>query len=122
MTDQEQKKVFANNLTNLISASGKTQKEVAKDLGVNPQTLNVWCTGKSIPKVSKIQMIADYFKVGKSQLVDQADYSGGGGVAPIDVVYSNHDEKTLIEGFRTMPKSQQHKLLAYYYALKEGLE
>lgn len=70
MTDEEQKRIFAKNLTYYISLSGKQQKEVAKDLGYSPTTFNTWCVGKIIPSAGKIQHIADYFKIGKSDLLD----------------------------------------------------
>ena len=40
----------------------------------------------------------------------------------VDYMYQNEDEQILIEGYRNMPKSQQYKLMAYYYALMEGKE
>lgn len=71
MNQEEQKRIFAMNLTNLVSASGKMQKEIAEDLGIKNTTFNNWCKGIALPTVSKIQMLADYFKVGKSALVDE---------------------------------------------------
>lgn len=44
-TPEEQKMIFAKNLNNYIRLSGKQQKEVAKELGMSPTTLNTW--GKS---------------------------------------------------------------------------
>ena len=75
MTDDEQKKIFAKNLNRYISLNQKQQKEVADDLGVNPTTLNMWCKGNSIPKVSMIQKLADYFRIGKSDLTDERENS-----------------------------------------------
>ena len=74
MTDDEQKKIFAKNLNKYISLNQKQQKEVADDLGINPTTLNMWCKGNSIPKVSVIQKLADYFRIGKSDLTDEKEY------------------------------------------------
>ena len=71
MTDEEQKKIFAKNLNRYIYLSGKQQKEVAKDLGYSPTTFNTWCVGKIIPSAGKIQKIADYFHIGKSDLLDE---------------------------------------------------
>lgn len=70
MTDEEQKKIFAKNLNYYISNSGKQQKEVAEDLGFQQTTFNTWCTGKILPKMGKIQAIADYFDVFKSDLLE----------------------------------------------------
>lgn len=70
MTDDEQKKIFSKNLNRYIYQSGKQQKEVAQDLGYSPTTFNTWCVGKIIPSAGKIQKIADYFNIGKSDLLD----------------------------------------------------
>ncbi len=75
MTDGEQKKIFAKNLNKYISLNQKQQKEVADDLGINPTTLNMWCKGNSMPKVSIIQKLADYFRIGKSDLTDEKENS-----------------------------------------------
>lgn len=70
MTNEEQRRIFARNLNFYIAANNQTQKEFAFNIGENPTTVNMWCKGKSIPPVSKIQKIADYFKIGKSDLTD----------------------------------------------------
>lgn len=71
MTDEEQKRIFAKNLNKYIALNQKQQIDVAKDLGINPTTLNMWCKGNSMPNVGKIQKLADYFKIGKSDLTDE---------------------------------------------------
>lgn len=70
MTDEEQKRIFSKNLNFYISNSGKQQKEVAKDLDISPTTFNTWCVGKIMPRMGKVQKIADYFGIGKSDLID----------------------------------------------------
>ena len=70
MTDEEQKRIFVNNLNRYISLNQKQQIDVAKDLGINPTTFNMWCKGNSMPNVGKIQKLADYFGIGKSDLTD----------------------------------------------------
>lgn len=70
MTDEEQKRIFSKNLNYYINLSGKQQKEIAKDLGYPATTFNTWCMGKVIPGMGKVQKIADYLKIGKSDLLD----------------------------------------------------
>lgn len=70
MTEEEQKRVFSKNIRRYIEESGKQQKEIANDLGISPTTFNTWCVGKILPRAGKIQMLADYFKIGKSDLLD----------------------------------------------------
>lgn len=71
MTDEEQKKIFSKNLNYYISQSGKQQKEIAAILGYGPTTFNTWCVGKIVPSAGKIQKIADYFGISKSDLLDE---------------------------------------------------
>lgn len=71
MNDIDQKRIFAQNLNRLLSESGKSQKEVANDLGVSPQTFNTWCQAIALPRMGKVQKLADYFKVGKTDLIDE---------------------------------------------------
>ena len=70
MTELEQKRIFSKNLNKLISKSDKKQVDIASDIGVSPQTFNTWVKGIAIPRMNKIQALADYFGVSKSDLVD----------------------------------------------------
>ena len=71
MTDEKQREIFANNLSYYVANSGKQQKDIAKALGFNQKTFNGWCNGLSMPTMGKIQALADYFGIGKSDLVDE---------------------------------------------------
>ena len=70
MTELEQKKIFSRNLNRLIEKSDKKQIDIASDLNVSPQALNTWVKGIAIPRMNRIQALADYFGVSKSDLVD----------------------------------------------------
>lgn len=71
MSDEKQKKIFSRNLAYYLEKSGKKQKEVAQAIGVIPQTFNTWYTGQSIPRIGSIQSLADYFGIGKSDLIEE---------------------------------------------------
>lgn len=71
MNDIEQKKIFSKNLNNLLSQRNKTQKEVADAISVSPQTFNTWCQGIALPRMGKVQRLADYFNIEKSDLIDE---------------------------------------------------
>lgn len=49
----------------------KTQKEVADAISVSPQTFNTWCQGIALPRMGKVQKLADYFHIEKSDLIDE---------------------------------------------------
>ena len=70
MADEEQKIIFSKNLNKYLSRSQKTQKEVAAAINVSPQTFNTWCQGIALPRMGKVQKLADYFGILKSDLID----------------------------------------------------
>lgn len=67
---RSQKEIFASNLKHLLDIHDLAQVDVAKAIGVSPQTFNTWVKGVAIPRMGKIQALADYFGVLKSELVD----------------------------------------------------
>ena len=71
MSEDKQKLIFQKNLISLIESSGKTQLEIAKSIGVSPQTFNTWCKGIAIPRMGKVQALADYFHINKSDLIEE---------------------------------------------------
>lgn len=71
MSDDVQKKIFTKNLNSYIEQRGKTQLEIAKSIGVSPQTFNTWCQGIAIPRMGKVQALADYFHINKSDLIEE---------------------------------------------------
>lgn len=70
MVKDKQKAIFSENLNSYIVKSEKTQLEIAKSIGVSPQTFNTWCKGIAIPRMGKVQALADYFNINKSDLIE----------------------------------------------------
>lgn len=70
MSDELQKKIFAKNLRHYLDRENKTQKEVADAIGVSPQTFNTWLQMVALPRMGKVQALADYFGVNKSDLLE----------------------------------------------------
>lgn len=68
---EEQKEIFAENLNRLVNSRNLSQREIATRLNVSPQTFNTWIQGKAIPRMGKIQLLADYFKIEKSDLIEK---------------------------------------------------
>ena len=68
---EEQKEIFAKNLNRLVNSRNLSQREIAARINVSPQTFNTWIQGKAIPRMGKIQLLADYFKIEKSDLIEK---------------------------------------------------
>ena len=71
MSDELQKKIFAKNLRHYLDRENKTQKEVADAIGVSPQTFNTWLQMVALPRMGKVQALADYFGINKSDLLEE---------------------------------------------------
>lgn len=71
MADDEYKKIFAKNLKHYMVASGKNQMDLMRDLGLSSSTVSNWCTGSKLPRMDKVQMLADYFHILKSDLLEE---------------------------------------------------
>ena len=64
------KEVFSRNLKRYLEISGKTQREVAAAVNVSTGTFCDWVNGRLYPRMNKVQKLADYFGVQKSDLVE----------------------------------------------------
>lgn len=64
------KEVFAKNLKRYIEEKGILQKELADIVGVSSTSVNDWVNGKKFPRIDKIEMLADYFGILKSDLIE----------------------------------------------------
>lgn len=53
----------------LMKEHNKTAYQVSKDTGVSQTILSYWKSGRSTPKVDKLKIIADYFKVDVNDLL-----------------------------------------------------
>lgn len=65
------KKVFAKNLKRYIEKSGKDRNEICKDLGLKYSTFSEWVNANKYPRIDKIELLANYFNIHKSDLIEE---------------------------------------------------
>ena len=68
-----QKEIFSKNLKRLVTNSNLSQREIAISINVSPQTFNTWINSIAIPRMTSIQLLADYFNVEKSDLIENVN-------------------------------------------------
>ena len=73
MSEQEYGKVIAKNLKRIAYESGKTQADIAKDLGINKKTVSSWFRGTRTPRMDKVDLLCRYFNCKRSDILE--DYS-----------------------------------------------
>ena len=108
MTDNEQKRIFSKNLSNILSVRKLTQLEVSNAIGVSHQTFNTWYKGKAIPRMDKIQLLADYFHIKMSDLIEPPAAPVAPAAAPDDF---NALEVEIVHRFRAADEYDQTSVL-----------
>ena len=69
------KKIFAKNLNYYMTTNNKTQSDLVTDLNLTASTVSDWANGMKYPRVDKMQLLADYFGILKSDLTEEHETS-----------------------------------------------
>lgn len=70
MSEEEYRRIFVKRLKFYMDSQNVTQADLIKDLGYSSSTVSNWCTGTKLPRMDKIQALADYFGINKSDLIE----------------------------------------------------
>lgn len=65
------KKVFSKNLSRICSEKGITQTDLARALNISKSTISSWFVGERLPRMGKVEMLADYLGVLKTDLLEE---------------------------------------------------
>ena len=125
MSDSEQKRIFQKNLLKYMSSCDKTQKEIADAIGVSPQTFNTWCQGIALPRMGKVQLLADYFHINKSDLIEEKDdspnyYYDNETREIAQEIFENPDLKSLFDMSRKMPPDRLKAHIEFMKKLQDS--
>lgn len=71
MSNIGNKETLARNLSKYVEMSGKSKRALAEEFGVAYSTFNDWTNGKKYPRIDKIELMANYFKILKSDLIEE---------------------------------------------------
>lgn len=70
MSDLGNKEVMANNLQRYMKKHNKSRNDISRDLDVPYTTVTAWINADTYPRIDKIEMLANYFNIEKSDLVE----------------------------------------------------
>ena len=103
----DNKEIFSINLKRMMEQRGISRQDLSKILGVSYFTLSDWVNGKKYPRMDKVEMLADYFGVLKSDLIED---KGMNKTLP-QVQQLTEGETALLELFRQIPEDAQKMYL-----------
>lgn len=71
MINNESKKIMAENIERLMDKKGVSNQQLCDDLNIKYTTFLDWKKGVTYPRIGKVEMLADYFGVKKSDLIEE---------------------------------------------------
>ena len=70
MSDEIYKKIFSKNLNHYMKINEKNQSDIINDLGFNKSAVSTWCNGTRLPRMDKVDALAKYFGISRSDLIE----------------------------------------------------
>jgi len=71
MSEEPYQKIFSRNLNYYMELNKKSQTDLINDLGFNKSAVSTWCNGTRLPRMDKVEMLARYFNVNRSDLIEE---------------------------------------------------
>jgi transcriptional regulator with XRE-family HTH domain len=69
--EMDNKNIFAANLKRYMDLREKSRRDISEDLGISYFTVTDWVKGKKYPRMDKVEKLADYFGIKKSDLIEE---------------------------------------------------
>lgn len=71
MGELESKEVLAENIKYYMDKYHKTRNEICETLNIKYSTFSDWVNAKKYPRIDKIELLASYFGISKSDLIEK---------------------------------------------------
>ena len=68
--DMDNKEIFSRNLNYYMNEKNKSRRDVAEAIGVSYFTFTDWVKGKTYPRMDKVELLARYFGIKISDLIE----------------------------------------------------
>mgnify|MGYP003304684355 CR=1 FL=1 len=100
----DSRNIFAENLQKYMDENNVSRKDLSEALKISYYTVTSWVNGSKYPRMDKVEMIANYFGIQKSDLIEEKD------PANTDDGLTESQRK-LIEFAKTLDEVQAGKVL-----------
>lgn len=117
MQEERYKLIFSNNLKYYMAQRDKSQIDIINDLGFNKSAVSTWCNGTRLPRMDKVDALAVYLGVKRSDLIEERDAAPA---SPEPVALSAH-EGEIITAYRNASDDTQLAVCAVL-GVKRGSE
>lgn len=112
MGEEYYKQIFSKNLKYYMDLNNKTQTDLINDLNLNKSAVSTWCNGTRLPRMDKVDLLAKYFKINRSDLIEERNhteeqpsyYLNEDARDMAQFLYENPDYKVLFDASRKVRK------------------
>ncbi len=103
MNTEAYARTIAKNLKRLAYDNNKTQADMARELGINKQTISSWMNGQRIPRMNKIDLLCEYFNCRRVDILEP--------YIPKPLETMTAFERNIILAYRNAPEAMQDAVL-----------
>lgn len=89
MSDLGNKEIFSKNLRYYMTINNKTRIDLCRDLDFKYTTFTDWYNGNIYPGIDKIEKIANYFRIEKSDLIEDSEKRKNSSNSAIVFIYGS---------------------------------
>lgn len=117
----DSKNIFSRNLRYQMEKNGKSRQEVATALGISYFTITSWVNGSKYPRMDKVEMLANYFGILKSDLIEEKTEEHREmqkkNDALSDIVIRLQSDDLFMSAVESLYKADEKKLLSILHLL-----
>ena len=121
MSNLGNKETMSKNPKYYIALSGKDRRELAEIWGFPYSTITDWINGKKYPRIDRIEVMADYFGILKSDLIEERTEEHREmqkkNDALSDIVIRMQTDNEFFAAVEALYKADQKKLLSVLHLL-----
>lgn len=111
MSDETSRITFSNNLKRLLELNEKQAADIVRDLKIPFSTVSNWMNAQKMPRMGKIEMLAQYLHCEKSDLIEdkgdqvpEAYYLNDDARDLAQFLFDNPEYKVLFDASRRVKK------------------
>ena len=126
MSDEIYKKIFSKNLNHYMEINEKKQSDIINDLGFDKSAVSTWCNGTRLPRMDKVDALAKYFGISRSDLIEDKSeetndyyYLNDETRQIAQEVFENPELRSLFHVARDIPPERLKAHIAFMKNLKE---
>lgn len=108
MSEESYQKIFSKNLNYYMALNDKSQTDLVNDLGFNKSAVSTWCNGTRLPRMDKVEILARYFNINRSDLIEEKKsetgyYLNEETAKLAQEMFEDEDMRSLFDMKRNMP-------------------